>query len=107
MALARFITSGLRSSGQKGPDTSALRAAANSAIAFFCASVSLSAGIGGMRSCAVAGIASPRTVTTIAKYLRIMAPPKQRATQWRPSPNRDRVAEQQSLAQMLAHKLGH
>src|SRR5262245_28716180 len=38
-----------------GPLTSAERAALNSSIAFFWASVSLSAGIGGIRSCASAG----------------------------------------------------
>ena len=41
------------------PDTSAFRAAVNSAMAFFCASVSRSAGIGGMRSCADAQPAAP------------------------------------------------
>ena len=43
---------------------SADRAALNSSMAFFCASVSLSAGMGGIRSCAPLDAAMPTTMTT-------------------------------------------
>src|SRR5436309_7539523 len=48
------MTSGLRRSGTNGPLISVPRVATNSATAFFWASVILSAGIGGIRSCAPA-----------------------------------------------------
>src|SRR5258707_192701 len=49
---AKVIRSGTRSRTENGPVGVELRAAMKSAAAFFCASVILSAGMGGMRSCA-------------------------------------------------------
>src|SRR5436190_14137128 len=59
---ALIINCELRLSGTNGPKTSCFRSTRNSAAAFFCASVSLPAGIGGSRSCAAAGD-TYRTVT--------------------------------------------
>src|ERR1700730_9342263 len=61
MARARIITSGLRRRGMNGPETSADRAALHSATAARWASVSFSAGIGGIRSCASSGCATVKT----------------------------------------------
>ena len=54
MLLALSMNSGLRSSGTNGPKTGTLRAARKSSDAFFCASVSWSAGMSGSRSWAIA-----------------------------------------------------
>src|SRR5689334_16099475 len=54
MARARSITSGLRSRGINGPNTGVLRAAKNSAAAFFWSSFIFAAGISGMRSAGIA-----------------------------------------------------
>src|SRR5204862_7825308 len=76
-ARARLITSGLRSIGTNGPEMSAPdRAALNSSIAFFCASVNLSAGIGGMRSCAPAETAIPITATANRNISLGIGPPR-------------------------------
>src|SRR5262245_20897309 len=69
MALARFITSGLRSSGMNGPLMSTARAALNSATAVRCAAVIFSGGIGGMRSCA---LARPAGTNDAAASIRII-----------------------------------
>src|SRR5471032_1551508 len=58
------MTSGLRNSGTNGPEMSTDRASLNSAIACFCASVSLSAGIGGIRSWPSADTAATNTAAT-------------------------------------------
>src|SRR6185503_9453668 len=66
---ALIISCGLRLSGTNGPNTSCLRSTRNSAAAFFCASVSLSAGIGGSRSCANAGDAQSVSTASAAHTL--------------------------------------
>src|SRR5678816_2014203 len=50
MRAASIISCGLRLSGTNGPKTSVIRSFWNSMAAFFCASVCLSAGMGGSRS---------------------------------------------------------
>src|ERR1041385_3205971 len=63
------MTSGLRSIATNGPLTSAFLAVLNSSTAFFCASLNLSAGIGGMRSCALTGPPIRHPATRHAKRI--------------------------------------
>src|SRR5689334_4143563 len=74
MRAALIISCGLRLSGTKGPKTACFRSTRNSAAAFFCPSVSLSAGIGGSLSCAKVGVAkhtisAARLPTTACRLL--------------------------------------
>src|SRR5580765_7926205 len=66
---ALIISCGLRLSGTNGPKTACFRSTRNSAAAFFCASVSLSAAIGGSRSCAEAGDAHMTVTVNIPRML--------------------------------------
>src|SRR5262247_3711720 len=64
MRAASIISCGLRLSGTNGPKTSVIRSFWNSMAAFFCASVCLSAGMGGSRSWANDRDAVPYRHTT-------------------------------------------
>src|SRR5262245_12345565 len=111
MARARFITSGLRNSGTNGPDTSALRAPRNSSIAFFCASVIFSTGIGGMRFCALTLVADPIVSRSAESAIDILDISNSLPTQTKGDGSNRRLDVAapwgRRLFQVLAHQLRH